>query len=106
MTAPAMSKPTKQAKAGHDLVDRIIIMLCELQPAWRDNPKALMQAEAAVRAELGGREHWVRSNPRPDIAREVLMHFNGCNATEVARRLGISRVTVWRVIRQAGLPPR
>jgi len=101
-----MSKPQKPAKADPDLVDRIISLLCDLQPAWRENPKVLRQAEAAVRAELGGHRHYVRMDPHAALAREVLMRFNGTNVSEVARQLGVGRATVYRVIRQAGCPRR
>lgn len=101
-----MSKPQKLAKVDPDLVDRIISMLCELQPEWRENPTALLQAEKAVRAELGGLRRYVRTNPQATLAREVLMRFNGTNVSQVARELGIGRATVYRVIRQAGSPGR
>jgi Mor family transcriptional regulator len=107
MNKPAtISKPQKSAKTDLDLVDRIIMMLCEMRPEWRRDPKALQEAEAAVRAELGGQRHYVRAPQQPDVAREILLRFNGRNVSEVARRLGIGRATVYRVIRQAGRAPR
>ena len=39
---------------------------------------------------------------RERITAEVLRVFNGRNAAEVARRLGIGRATVYRIIKQEG----
>jgi len=57
----------------------------------------------AVRSEFAGEKVWV--NKREKVAQAVLRMFNGRNATEVARRLHISRATVYRVIKQAGPGP-
>ncbi len=62
-----------------------------------------------VRAEFGGERGWIRkSSPvdRAQLERDILTLFNGRNASEVARRLGIGRATVYRIIRQPGRGPR
>lgn len=67
----------------------------------------LDQVKRAVRHEFGGTEVWVSPNTRDQrraTAAEVLRLFNGRNATEVARELGISRASVYRYIKQAGRP--
>jgi len=59
----------------------------------------------AVRAEFRGQKVWVAGRSqleRHRLAQKVLALFNGRNAREVARRLGISRATVYRALKQAG----
>lgn len=84
-----------------DLVDRVLEYLAkELQvPAER-----LRRAENALRAELGGDRHYIRRTSKADrdLAVRILALFNGRNATEVARQLGIGKTTVYRLIKQAG----
>jgi len=85
-----------------DLVDRIVDYLSgdgSLKPALD-----VERLKAALRVELGGVRGYVRTGHearRRAIARAALEEFNGRNATEVARRLGIGRVTVYRIIKQA-----
>lgn len=70
--------------------------------------EAREEIELALREHFGGEWAWVSSAERlrrAKIAREVLARFNGRNATEVARELGIGRSAVYRIIKQAGRPP-
>lgn len=63
-----------------------------------------VKLKESVRAEFKGEECYVAGRPataRQQMVVEVLALFNGRNATEVARRLGISRPTVYRYIKQA-----
>ena len=87
-----------------DLVDRVLQHLgCKLT-LTQDQ---LHTAERAVRAELGGERGYIRRRPsRPDgsndMAKQVVALFNGRNAAEVARQLGIGRTTVYRVLKRTG----
>lgn len=88
-----------------DLVDRIFAFLAEIRPEMFGPGANLAQAKRAVREEFGGFTAYVRSCKRErssELAAEVLQHFNGRNASEVARRLRISRATVYRCIKQPG----
>lgn len=85
-----------------DLVDRIFEYVLDLMPELGRGEKRLEEAKAAVRAEFSGEETYIRKRSRSELAQEVLSQFNGRNATEVARRLRISRATVYRFLTQAG----
>lgn len=87
-----------------DLVDRILDYVCALVPEMA-SPDRRADAEQAVREHFGGTETYVRSAAeirRKQTAQQVLQLFNGRNATEVARQLGISRATVYRCVKQPG----
>lgn len=85
-----------------DMVDRIFKYLEENAP---ELAPLLGQLQDEVRAEFQGIEIYI---PRRSMARrkqltvEVLALFNGRNASEVARKLGLGRATVYRIIKQAG----
>jgi DNA invertase Pin-like site-specific DNA recombinase len=88
-----------------DLVDRIFDYLLTEFPQLAGDKDRLKHAQAAVRAEFEGEKVWVNKKSlehKEDLAREVLRLFNGRNATEVARRLNISRATVYRYLKQSG----
>lgn len=64
----------------------------------------LQNLKAAVRAEFHGERCYITARPvtqRQEQAAQVLQLFNGRNANEVARRLQISRTSVYRYIKQA-----
>lgn len=85
-----------------DLVDAIFRFIEEEFPALA--PRAAVLKEE-VRREFSGLEIYIprRSQAARDrLTKEVLSTFNGRNASEVARRLGIGRTTVYRIIKQAG----
>lgn len=89
------------ARQEPDLLDRIFDYLQEELPEL--SPELAQSIQQRVRHAHGGHENYVRkSEPRPPMTPAVLALFNGRNATEVARRLGISRATVYRCIKQAG----
>lgn len=83
-----------------DLVTAFFDVLIEKRPdlaAVRD------EAENVVRERLRGMRGTVASRPDSEtLARRVLEMFNGRNAREVARRLRVSRATVYRVLKQSG----
>lgn len=88
--------------AEPDLVDRIFDYLLAEFPALSADGSSLRNARAAVRAEFGGEEVYIPKKNNHELAGDVLRLFNGRNADEVARRLGISRRTVYRYLKQPG----
>lgn len=108
MTATkSRTRPTSQDTPPEktDLVDQVVEYLATIDPSLRDR---LDEIEADLREQFAGFNHWVSTKPhltRRRRAQEILSLFNGRNATEVGRRLGISRATVYRVIKQPRLPP-
>jgi hypothetical protein len=108
-TRPAArpARPTPRRQREPDLVDRIFDYLAD-DPRLSGLPaERLEQLQAAVRAEFAGEECYITSQPataRQELAASVLRLFDGRNATEVARRLQISRATVYRVLKQARRP--
>lgn len=86
-----------------DLVDRIFEYLGAEYPALL-GPR-MDELKSAVRAEFRGQKVWIANRSqleRHRQAQRVLALFNGRNAREVARRLGVSRATVYRALKQAG----
>jgi DNA-binding NarL/FixJ family response regulator len=112
-TAPApVAEPSEHVRdvlAGRasdpDLVDRIFELLLEMCPEIpRDRVPELKQA---TREEFGGTDNYVPKRSPTERQRQVqyvLRHFNGRNATEIARRLEKSRAWVYRVLKQPGKP--
>lgn len=91
--------------AEPDLVDRIFEYLLAEFPSLGADAMGLRRARAAVRAEFAGEEVYIArrgSREAAEVAAEVLRLFNGRNADEVARRLGVSRRTVYRYLKQPG----
>ena len=90
-----------------DLVDRIFeYILADFPQIAGDQ---LAKAKEAVREEFGGEDVYIPARGAADRKRlvaEVLSLFNGRNATEIARRLGISRASVYRFIKQSRLPSK
>jgi len=60
-----------------------------------------LDMERAVREHFGGAKRYIgrRPDPGPTAAR-VLALFNGRNPRTVARKLGISRVRVYQILKQ------
>lgn len=92
----------KLLAAEPDLVDRIFDYLLSEFPQLAGDVGRVQRAQSAVRAEFAGEEVYIQKRSSHDIAEEVLRLFNGRNATEVARRLGIHRATVYRYLKQPG----
>lgn len=85
-----------------DLIDAIFEFIVDEFPEMRD--RALILKESA-RKEFAGTGTYIprRSQAERDrMVKEVLTLFNGRNATEVARRLNISRASVYRIIKTDG----
>lgn len=86
--------------ADLDLVERIFDYIVEQLPELAGRAD---EVKDAVRSEFGGENAYVpkrRATERAALAARVLSMFNGRNASEVARKLGISRATVYRLLKQ------
>lgn len=94
--------------AEPDLVDRIFDYVASLLPELGARGQRIAEAKDAVRAEFAGCDAYIArrrgrgARPDPEVVQEILTLFNGRNASEVARRLGVSRATVYRVLKQPG----
>jgi Mor family transcriptional regulator len=85
-----------------DLIDKIFEFIQIEFPEMRDKASALKEL---ARREFAGIETYIprRSQAERDrIVAEVMVLFNGRNATEVGRRLNISRASVYRIIKTPG----
>lgn len=85
-----------------DLVDRIFEYLLAEFPHIAGEKFA--QAKSAIREEFKGEEIYIPARgatDRQNLIREVLSLFDGRNASEVARRLKISRASVYRFLKQS-----
>lgn len=90
---------TSSEPENPDFADRVVNMVIELMPDLRESRRHLT---ASIRREFGVSQQYVR---RPGVIMtcdEVLQVFNGRSATEVARVLGCSRATVYRLLKRAG----
>lgn len=86
-----------------DLVDRIFDYIVEQFPDIKSD--RIEELKKTTREEFRGAEVYIPSrspNDRQQLVQEVLRMFNGRNATEIARRLQISRATVYRWVKQPG----
>jgi DNA-binding NarL/FixJ family response regulator len=93
---------TEAAQPSSDLVDRIFEYILEEFPEMSERIAFL---KAATRKEFSGIETYIQKRATSERQQEVLRLFNGRNAREIARRLRISRATVYRLIKTAGKPP-
>lgn len=85
-----------------DLIDSIFEFISIEFPEMRERAAELKQM---ARREFAGIETYIPRRPRAERDRvmlEVLRLFDGRNATEVARRLNISRASVYRIIKTDG----
>lgn len=104
-------KSTKPFHAEPDLVDRIFdyilddTALARALKAMGGEEVSVERIKSEVRAEFKGEECYISGRAATDrqaMVQQVLSLFNGRNATEVARRLQISRASVYRYLKQAG----
>lgn len=89
--------------AEPDFVDRIFEYLLQEFPQLAGEP-GLADTKKALREEFNG-EVYVPQRSRSERQQQVdsvLALFNGRNATEVGRRLNVSRATVYRWLKQSG----
>jgi len=89
----------KNTESSPDLIDLIFKYIEEEFPEVQDR---ISDLKPTIRKEFSGIETYIRQRSmtdRENQIREVMSLFNGRNATEVARRLNISRATVYRCIK-------
>lgn len=85
-----------------DLIDAIFAFIAIEFPEMRERAAELKQM---ARREFAGIETYIPRRPKAErdrIVLEVMRLFDGRNATEVARRLNISRASVYRIIKTPG----
>lgn len=95
--------PKREVKREGDLVTRVIEYLQNLpsqQMPSSPAPEVWEKVEADLRHHFGGQEAYV--GKKQPAAPQILRLFNGRNATEVARKLRVSRGYVYRVLKQPG----
>ena len=88
--------------AQPDLVDMIFDYILAEFPDMADRVEFLKEA---TRNEFAGAMSYVpqrSQTERQKLVNEVLRLFDGRNAREIARRLQISRATVYRLIKTSG----
>jgi len=85
---------------GPDFVTALFDLLEQTHPDITGKREAM---EDDVRHYMRGQRGTVLAKPDKNTrARKVLALFNGRNAREVARKLGISRTSVYRYLKQPG----
>lgn len=86
-----------------DLLEQIFAMLCVVLPELAAAPPERIEAvKRMIRVEYAGDRVYLRKRTVVLRRADVFERFNGRNATEVARELGISRATVYRLLKQPG----
>ena len=73
------------------------------QPGRPTGPTARGARDGARRGRSRARDAWPLTRVEEEHIRLVLARHRG-NATAAARQLGISRTTLWRKLRQYGIP--
>lgn len=98
--------PTPSTDRGDDAIDvveRIVELVCELLPEIVEADRRRVTAiRRVIRQEFAGGRVYVAKRAAVTRREQVLELFNGRNASEVARQLGISRATVYRLLKQPG----
>lgn len=103
LSDPAMARAVQTTAAARDQAAHASFQALA-EPALAD---PLYHLKTAVRAEFQGERCYITSTPATDRqlrVAEVLRLFNGRNATEVARRMQISKMSVYRYIKQSRVP--
>jgi transcriptional regulator of acetoin/glycerol metabolism len=77
-----------------DLFDKVLSYLTGILPTLPE--KKALEIEQELRALHGGDTHYIRKH----ISYNALSAFNGRNASEIARIMGVSRSTVYRKLKQ------
>ena len=98
--------PVATAQRGSeqsDLLEQFVDQLYEAVPDLNPNDRERIEAFAErMRLEHGGGETYIRKRVAGTRRERALALFNGRNTTEVARELGVSRATVYRLLKQPG----
>lgn len=93
---------TNELLADPDLIDRIVDYIVAELPEMSARAGALKEL---ARREFAGDRTYIPRRSAADRERVVILVlelFNGRNATEIARRLKISRASVYRIIKTEG----
>lgn len=101
LSDPTMARAVQTMAAARDHAEATATAQALATPAAAD---PLHHLKTAVRAEFQGERCYITARPvtqRQERVAQVLQLFNGRNATEVARRLQISRRSVYAYIKQA-----
>lgn len=103
---PKRQQPEPPAREP-DIVDAIFDLVLRERPEMASED--IDALKRMTRDEFGGQTFlYVRVMPderQRRIVQQVLSMFNGRNASEVARQLGIGRATVYRLLKQARARP-
>lgn len=85
-----------------DFLRRIIEVMQELEPSLTD--EIAREIERSLEQEFAGESVRIRKRGArwEELKLEVRRRFNGRNATEIARELGIGRTTVYRILKTGG----
>ena len=99
--------PSTEPKASDDpdLVQRMIEYIAAELPEL--NAEVRMRVEENLRREFSGERVTVRRTRPGEVearAQKVRRLFNGRNATELARTLGVGRATVYRIVKTGRAP--
>jgi Mor family transcriptional regulator len=89
----------------NDILHRAIERLRKKIPGITDAAAAALELE--LLEEFAGETHYIPKSRLVKARRQVIVmetrrRFNGRNATEIARELGIGRATVYRIIKTPG----
>ena len=102
-SAPGGEPDAAGQDGADDLLEQIFAMLCAVLPELAAAPPARIEAvKRLIRIEYAGDRVYLRKRTVVLRRADVFARFNGRNATEVARELGISRATVYRLLKQPG----
>lgn len=101
--APRRTKGRDVDADKADLLERFVDQLYETVPELAVADRARVEAFVErLRREFGGGEIYIRKRVTPARRERALELFNGRNASEVARELGVSRATVYRLLKTPG----
>jgi Mor family transcriptional regulator len=86
-----------------DIVTRIVERVQQIRPEL--SAADVEHLEFSLRLEFGGEQVYIRARRRAnhELTHEIRRRFNGRNARQIARILGVGKTTVYRILRREGL---